>query len=69
MTAWIDFECYRKRGKGWQYLGTYEGEDSHKAARKAAHIHNLKVVGARPSDTNVKLFVYRFENVPHLTGC
>jgi len=64
----LTFEVFRKRGKAWQYLGTYDGKDSVVAARKAGYIHGCKVLGIRPADTQCKLFVHRFKYTPGLTG-
>lgn len=64
----MDFECFRKRGRHWQYLSTYNASDSRRAAFSCGHIHNLKVIGVRPAGTSVKLFVYRFKHVPSLTS-
>lgn len=64
----MDFEVFRKRGKHWQYLGTYWGKDSSEAARKAGYVHNCKVLGVRPAGTPCKLFVHRFQYTPTLTG-
>lgn len=65
---YIDFEVYRKRGRGWQYLGEYYAEDSNKAARAAGYVHNCKVLGVRPAGTNINLVVYRFLYIPFITG-
>lgn len=64
----LTFEVYRKRGKHWQYLGSYDATDSIKAARKAGYIHNCKVLGIRPADTSLPLFVHRFTYTPSITG-
>ncbi len=64
----MGFEVFRKRGKHWQYLGVYHEVDSQRAARKAAYVHNVKVLGVRPECTHCKLLVYRFPYVPTLAS-
>lgn len=64
----LNFEIYRKRGRGWEYLGIMNGRTSRIAALDAGYIHNLKVVGVRPEDSRDKILVYRFKYVPTLTS-
>lgn len=69
----LSFETYRKRGRGWEYLGlrqvsVKDPDPSAKAARSASYIHNIKVVGIRPEDSRDKLLVYRFKHIHTLTS-
>jgi hypothetical protein len=64
----IAVEVYRPRGKGWQYLGTYSARSDKGAALDAGYVHNLKVIGTRPADTDLPLRVWRFKYVPLLTS-
>ena len=62
------FDVYRKRGKGWEliYLNL-EAKDSLQAAYQASYTRNLKVIGVRPSDAPVNLFVHRLKHVASLS--
>lgn len=40
----LTFEVYRKRGRHWQYIGNYDGQDSVKAARKAGYKAYLPLI-------------------------
>jgi hypothetical protein len=63
----LSFEVYRKRGRNWQYLGTYRNATSRGAASAAAYAHNCKVLGVRPEDSRDKILVHRFVYVPLLS--
>ncbi len=63
----MNFEVYRKRGKGWEYLGEYDRPDGIKAAHQASYIHNIKVVGVRPAGSLIPLAVYRLKYVALLS--
>jgi len=62
----MNFETYRKRGKGWEYLGVVSAETCRDAAQMIGYIHNLKVIGVRPEDSRDIIQVYRFLRVPEL---
>ena len=62
----MTFETYRKRGKGWEYLGTRRSANSRSAAQQAGYVHNLKVIGVRTEYSRDKILVYRFQYVPQL---
>lgn len=69
----LAFETYRKRGRGWEYLGLRhiskdDPDPSRAAARAASYVHNIKVVGIRPEDSRDKIWVYRFKYVMTLTS-
>lgn len=61
----LSFETYRKRGRGWEYLGLRhiskdDPDPPRAAARAASYVHHIKVIGIRPEDSRDKLWVYRF---------
>ncbi len=61
----MNFETYRKRGKGWEYLGIQRNAvDSRAAALRAGYIQGIKVVGVRPEGSRDKIYVHRFTYVP-----
>ena len=62
----LRFETFRKRGRGWEYLGERDARDSRSAALQTGYVHHLRVVGIRVADTPGKLQVYRFIHVPEL---
>lgn len=69
----LSFETYRKRGRGWEYLGLRhiskdDPDPSRKAARETSYVHHIKVVGIRPEDSRDKLWVYRFNYPMSLTS-
>jgi hypothetical protein len=61
-----NFETYRKRGKGWEYLGVRSARDSRSAALSTGYVNHIKVVGVRPEDSRDKIQVFRFKYVPEL---
>lgn len=61
------FEIYRKRGKGWEYLGKVNRTDSLKAAHYASYVYHIKVVGVRPEDSQDKILVHRLNSVALLS--
>lgn len=65
----MNYETYRKRGKGWEYLGIRRHcRDSRSAALQTSYVHNLKVIGIRPEDSKDKILVYRFKYVASLAA-
>lgn len=60
----LRFEVFRKRGRGWQYLGEWEATDSKKAGRLASHYRRVRTVGVRPAGSSAEMFVYRFKLMP-----
>jgi hypothetical protein len=64
----ILFETYRKRGRGWQYLGDRYAKTMRGAALMTNHCDNAKVIACRPAGSRDKIYVYRFANVASLTS-
>lgn len=57
----MNFEVFRKCGRGWQYLGEWNAVDSRAAARIVNKSRRFRVIGVRPAYSTVNLYVYRFK--------
>lgn len=62
----LSWETYRKRGRGWQYLGTRQAETMRGAALATGYVHHIRVVAVRPEDSRDKLYVFRFKYTPEV---
>ena len=57
----MNFEVFRKCGRGWQCLGEWNAVDSRAAARVVHKRRGFRIIGVRPAYSAAKLFVYRFK--------
>lgn len=62
----MQFEVYRKRGKGYQLLATVRESDSRRAAIHVGYVHGCKSLWVRPADSNAKLIRHKFNSTPFL---
>lgn len=65
---YVNYEVYRKRGKGWQYLGIYGHYTMRAACLDAGYVNSCKILKARPEGSRDKFYIFRFDYVPLLTS-
>jgi hypothetical protein len=58
--SYVNYETYRKRGRGWQYLGERSAATMRGAALQTSYVENCRVVAVRPAGSTDKRYVYRF---------
>jgi len=62
------YETYRKRGRGWEYLGERDANSMRSAALHTSYVHNIKVIAVRPAGSRDKKYIYRFKYVASLAS-
>ena len=53
------WSVWRKRGRGWKRVGTYEANSGLEAIRQARKAYKHKVLGTKPLGTWIKLSVHK----------
>lgn len=66
MAQKISFETYRKRGRGWEYLGCRKAESDRSAALITGYVQHVRVVGVRPKDARIPIRTFRFDFYPEV---